>query len=93
MVRRLDCRREGHGFTVPGGVIFAVGLDLVHIVGAYLLVVEDGDNYDGWCPGRYPFKLFCACLARRECIAEDEVDCESPENSVAAQLVQLPPSI
>jgi hypothetical protein len=78
---------------VPGGVIFAVGLDLLDIVWACLLVVEDGDDYHRWGPGRYLFNIFRACLVRRECIAEYEVDRQGPENNVAAQLVQLPPSI
>jgi hypothetical protein len=71
-------------FTVSGGIIFAVGLDLLDIVGAGLLVIEDGDNYNGWRPGWYWFNLFHTRPARRECIAEDEVDRQGPKNNVAA---------
>jgi hypothetical protein len=43
-------------------VVFAVGLDLLDVVGAHVLLVQDCDDYDGWCPGRQSLHLFLACV-------------------------------
>lgn len=52
-----------------------------------MLVVEDCDNYDRRCSGRYFFNFIGGRVVGRKDIVDDKVDCQNAEDETAAQLV------